>query len=65
LEDVCSTSRWRTPPITRCADPSGRQVAFVFAVESKLFEQLGNRDLAMVQSVSFQPIRVPATAAGK
>lgn len=48
-----------------CADPSGRQIAFVFAVESKLLEQLGNRDLAIVQSVNFQTARVPETAGGK
>lgn len=48
-----------------CADTSGKQVAFVFAVESKLVEQLGNRDLAIVQSLKFQPVQVPETAAGK
>jgi len=46
-----------------CADPSGRQAAFVFAVEAKLAGQLANRDLAIVQSLEFlaeQP--VPAKA---
>jgi hypothetical protein len=49
-----------------CADPSGRQVAFVFAVESKLREQLGNRDLGIVQSLEFLPeVREPAKAAAR
>jgi hypothetical protein len=42
-----------------CADASGKQVAFVFAVESKLAEQLAGRDLAIVQSLRF------LTAAGE
>ena len=36
-----------------CADQSGHQVAFVFAVETKLLDQLGNRDLGMIQSLQF------------
>ncbi|MFG0333888.1 MAG: hypothetical protein ACF8TS_11045, partial [Maioricimonas sp. JB049] len=34
-------------------DPSGRQMSFVFSVEPDLFEQLGDRDVAMVKSVRF------------
>ncbi len=49
-----------------CADPSGKQVAFVFAVESKLLGQLTNRDLGIVKSLTFlaEP-REPAKAAAR
>lgn len=36
-----------------CAAPSGRQLSFVFAIEPKLAEQLGDRDVEMVRSVRF------------
>jgi hypothetical protein len=36
-----------------CASPSGKQVGFVFAVETSLLERLANRDLAMVSSLVF------------
>lgn len=36
-----------------CAAPDGRQVAFVFAVESRLVEQFGGQDLAIVRSLQF------------
>ena len=36
-----------------CAAPSGRQVSFVFACETKLLERLGNRDLGIVSSLQF------------
>lgn len=41
-----------------CADPSGRQVAFVFAVEKKVIDRLSNRDLGIVNSLQFrEPIK--------
>lgn len=36
------------------ADPSGRQMSFVFAVEPSLREQLAEEDLEMVKGVQFQ-----------
>lgn len=38
-----------------CAAPDGRQVAFVYAVESKLVEQFGGQDIAQVRSLQFLP----------
>ena len=38
-----------------CAAPSGRQVSYVFAVETKLLERLGNRDLGIVSTLQFLP----------
>ncbi|MEX0717369.1 MAG: hypothetical protein WD066_12315, partial [Planctomycetaceae bacterium] len=38
-----------------CADPSGRQVSFVFSVESELREKLGGRPDEIVRSVRFTP----------
>ncbi|MBT6497579.1 MAG: hypothetical protein HOL01_23960 [Planctomycetaceae bacterium] len=43
-----------------CAAPSGQQVTFVFAVETKLLKQLANRDLKIVSTIEFlttQPTR--------
>lgn len=37
------------------ADPSGRQMSFVFAVETNLLEQLAGSDLEMVKGVQFLP----------
>jgi hypothetical protein len=46
-----------------CAAPSGKQVAFVFAVETPLLERLGNRDLAIVSSLVFRNLDpTPATS---
>ena len=45
-----------------CAAPDGRQVAFVYAVESKLVEQFGGQDIAQVRGLQFLPT-TPATAA--
>ncbi len=46
-----------------CADPSGRQTSFVFAVETKLLERLSNRDLGMIDSLEFvDALPVPRTA---
>lgn len=36
-----------------CAAPSGKQSSFVFAVESKLVEQMGTRDEDLVRSLQF------------
>ncbi|MFN0197949.1 MAG: hypothetical protein ACKVT0_14485 [Planctomycetaceae bacterium] len=36
-----------------CAAPSGQQIAFVFSIETKLLEQLANRDLGIVESLQF------------
>jgi hypothetical protein len=36
-----------------CAAPSGKQASFVFAVESKLVEQMGARDEEFVRSLQF------------
>jgi hypothetical protein len=38
-----------------CADPSGRQMAFVFAVETKLLERLGDRHHSIVDALEFLP----------
>lgn len=38
-----------------CAAPDGRQVAFVYAVESKLLEQFGGQDIAQVRGLQFLP----------
>lgn len=46
-----------------CAGPDGRQVSFVFALESKLLERLANRDLEIVKSLKFLPARVTPAAA--
>ncbi|NQV23685.1 MAG: hypothetical protein HQ518_04885 [Rhodopirellula sp.] len=42
-----------------CAAPDGRQVAFVYAVESQLVEQFGGQDIAQVRSLQFL---TPATS---
>ncbi len=36
-----------------CADPSGRQISFVFTVDQKLLEQLKDRDTDLVLSLDF------------
>ncbi len=36
-----------------CASPSGKQVAFVFAVEQKLLDRFGNRDVAITKNLQF------------
>jgi hypothetical protein len=46
-----------------CAAPDGRQVAFVFALESRLAESFAGRDLELVGSVRF--LKPAATAAKK
>ncbi|MDA1164580.1 MAG: hypothetical protein O3B13_15925 [Planctomycetota bacterium] len=38
-----------------CAAPDGHQVAFVYAVESRLVEQFGGQDIAQVRSLQFLP----------
>jgi len=49
-----------------CADPSGRQIAMVFSVESKLREKLTNRDLEIVNRLRFvDPKRSPTPAASE
>jgi hypothetical protein len=46
-----------------CVAPSGRQVALVFSVETKLLKQLGNRDLGIVSTLEFfQPTIEPTKA---
>lgn len=40
-----------------CADPHGRQVSFVFALEPSLAEQLGGRDRELVSNLEFLPFR--------
>lgn len=45
-----------------CAAPDGRQVAFVYAVESKLIDQFGGQDIAQVRGLRFLP-RAISTAA--
>ena len=47
-----------------CAAPSGRQVTFVFAVETKLLKQLANRDLKIVSTIEFLT-RQPTPSASK
>ena len=41
------------------AGPDGRQNALVFAVEQSLAEKLANRDLEIVHSIEFLPIKLP------
>jgi len=45
-----------------CAAPDGRQVAFVYAVESKLVDQFGGQDIAQVRSLQFLPAAPLAAA---
>jgi hypothetical protein len=45
-----------------CAAPDGRQVAFVYAVESKLVEQFGGQDIAQVRSLKFLPATTSTAA---
>ena len=45
-----------------CAAPDGRQVAFVYAVESKLVEQFGGQDIAQVRSLQFLPATTSTAA---
>ncbi|MEX1096371.1 MAG: hypothetical protein WED34_10000 [Planctomycetales bacterium] len=47
-----------------CADPGGRQVSFVFAVESELREQLGDRPDEIARSVRFEPQHAPERIGG-
>jgi hypothetical protein len=46
-----------------CAAPSGQQASFVFAVESNLLEQLGNRDEELVRNLQFVAERGPTPRA--
>jgi len=49
-----------------CAAPDGRQLSFVFSVESNLVEQLGNQDLGIIQDLEFLASgRAPTKAASK
>ena len=43
-----------------CAAPDGRQVAFVYAVESRLVEQFGGQDIAQVRGLRFLPTTTAA-----
>jgi hypothetical protein len=43
-----------------CASASGKQASFVFAVESKLVEQMGTRDEELVRSLQFTVQRAAA-----
>lgn len=45
-----------------CAAPNGKQASFVFAVESKLVEQMGSRDEELVRSLQFTAQRAAAKA---
>lgn len=45
-----------------CAAPDGRQVAFVYAVESKLVEKFGGQDIAQVRSLQFLPATTSTAA---
>ena len=45
-----------------CAGPKGDQVAFVFSVESKLYETLKERDKELVKSISFEKGKSPTKA---
>jgi hypothetical protein len=45
-----------------CASPTGKQASFVFAVESKLVEQMGARDEELVRSLQFTVQRAAAKA---
>lgn len=40
-----------------CAAPTGQQVAFVFAIETKQLEKFGNRDQTIVRLLEFIPTR--------
>lgn len=40
-----------------CAAPTGQQVAFVFAIETKQLEKFGNRDQTVVRLLEFIPTR--------
>jgi len=43
-----------------CAAPTGQQVSFVFAVETKNLEKFNNRDLSLVRLLEFLPARPAA-----
>ncbi len=43
-----------------CAAPTGQQVSFVFAVETKNLEKFNNRDLSLVRLLEFIPARQAA-----
>ena len=43
-----------------CAAPTGQQVSFVFAVETKNLEKFNNRDQSLVRLLEFVPARPPA-----
>lgn len=46
-----------------CADPSGRQISFVFTVDEKLVDQLNNRDTDIILSLEFlKPKDAPVQA---
>ena len=45
-----------------CAAPSGEQLVFVFAIETKLADQLKGRDLELVKSVTFKRSGAPEAA---
>ena len=40
-----------------CAAPTGQQVAFVFAIETKQLEKFGNRDQTIIRLLEFIPTR--------
>jgi hypothetical protein len=46
-----------------CAAPSGKQASFVFAVESKLVEQMSSRDEDLIRSLQFVVQRSAAKSA--
>lgn len=62
-----STEGTKTIPMTwvyyLVADPSGRQLSFVFIVESELAKQLGGADEAVVRASRFVEPRLPTRAA--
>ena len=45
-----------------CAHPDGRQVSVVFATEAELLEELGQRDLQLMNSLSWPPQVTPELA---
>ncbi|MCA9014311.1 MAG: hypothetical protein KDA77_03170, partial [Planctomycetaceae bacterium] len=46
-----------------CTAPTGKQISFVFTVDEKLVEQLGNRDTDIVLSLEFmEPKSAPVQA---
>ncbi len=45
-----------------CAAPNGQQVAFVYAVESRLVEQFGGQDIPQVRSLHFLPATTSTAA---